>query len=146
MDEELSDASTGERPQEPVHVRPKRTRQQPTRLEDETAGGKKTSKEPKKPKDAPSGDGKDQWLEAIKELTNVVKSQSKMIKEQGTKLQEFEVKLVQRNRLEQEEKGKLETKLAAIESLLQKTQLQLAAFSQQAIPTTTENLAQAQWP
>lgn len=74
MDEELSDASTGERSQESVNIRPKKTRHQQTRLEDETAGGKKTSKELKKPKDAPSGNGKDQWLKTIKELTNVIKS------------------------------------------------------------------------
>ena len=58
MDDGLSDASTGERPQEPTNGRPRRIRQQPVRLEDESAGGKGPGKEPKKPKDVPSGVGK----------------------------------------------------------------------------------------
>lgn len=55
MDEGLSDASKGERPQEPANVRLKRTRQQPARLEDEMVGGKGQIKSQKKPKDTPSG-------------------------------------------------------------------------------------------
>lgn len=109
-------------------------------------GGKGLSKEPKKPKDAPSGGGKDQWLEAIKELTNVINSQSKMIKEQGIKLQELEVKLLQRNRLEQGEKGIIETKLATIEGLVQETQVKFGCLSQQAIPSPTKDLVSDQWP
>lgn len=47
------------RPQIPTKTKPKKTRQQPTRLEDEMMEGKGPNKEPKKPKDAPSGGGKD---------------------------------------------------------------------------------------
>lgn len=118
MDDGLSDASTGERPLELTNGRPRRIRQRPVRLEDETAGGKGPGKEPKKPKDVPSRAGKDHWLEAIRELTKVINSQSKMIKEQGTKFQELEAKLLQKHRLEQVEKGIIETKLAAIEGLV----------------------------
>ena len=57
MDEGISDASTGDRPREPSNARPKRTRQQPIRLEDEMVGGKKSSKDGKNSKDELGGQG-----------------------------------------------------------------------------------------
>ena len=50
MDEGISDASTGDRPGEPSNARPKRTLQQPIRLEDEMEGGKKSTKDRKNSK------------------------------------------------------------------------------------------------
>ncbi|MCJ1348716.1 hypothetical protein MMC31_006949 [Peltigera leucophlebia] len=138
MDDGLSDASTGERPQEPTNTRPKRTRQQPTPFEDEMMGGKGPNKEPKKPKDAPSGGGKDQWLEAIKELTRVINGQSKIIKEQGIKLQELEAGIASKDQIRQ--------KLAAIEGLVQETQVKLGSLSQQSTPGPTKDLVSVQWP
>ncbi|MCJ1346407.1 hypothetical protein MMC31_004623, partial [Peltigera leucophlebia] len=106
MDEAISDASTGDRPREPSNARPKRTRQQPIRLEDEMAGGKKPNRDGKSLKDELGGTRKDQWLEAIRELTNVINGQNKMIKEQSVKLQELEAKLSDQGRFEQEKADK----------------------------------------
>ena len=81
MDEGISDASTGDRPGEPSNARPKQTRQQPIRLEDEMVGGKKSTKDGKNSKDERGGTRRDHWLEAIRELTNTVNGRNKIIRE-----------------------------------------------------------------
>ena len=132
MDEAISDASTGDRPREPSNARPKRTRQQPIRLEDEMAGGKKPNRDGKSLKDELGGTRKDQWLEAIRELTNVINGQNKMIKEQSVKLQELEAKLSDQGRFEQEKADKVETKLDEMKALIISVQDKLSTFSQNA--------------
>lgn len=94
----------------------------------------------------PSGVGKDQLAEAIRELTNVINSQSKMIREQGIKLEELEAKLLQKTRLNEVEKGTIETKLAAVAGLVQETQVKLSTLFQQAILGQPGELSSGQWP
>lgn len=72
MNEKIIDANTGDRLRKPLNIRPKQTQQQPLRLEDEIALGKKSNRNKKSLKDWPSRTQKNQWLEAIRELTNVI--------------------------------------------------------------------------
>lgn len=71
------------------------------RLEDEMVGEKKPSRDTKSSRDEPNGTRKDQWLEAIRDLTNIINGQSKMIKAQGAKLQELEANVTRNGQLEQ---------------------------------------------
>lgn len=132
MEEEISDASTGDRPREPSNTRPKRIRQQPIRLENEMVGGKKLTKEGKNSKDDGGGTRKDQWLEAIKELSSIVHEQNKLIKEQNAKLQELEAKLEKQDHIQQENANKLETKLGEMQALVVGLQEKLTSFSEDA--------------
>lgn len=94
----------------------------------------------------PSGVEKNQLAEAIKKLTNVINSQSKMIREQSIKFEELEAKLLQKNRLDKVEKGTIETKLAAVTDLVQETQVKLSYLFQQAILGQLGELSSGQWP
>lgn len=132
MDEAISDASTGDRTREPSNARPKQTRQQPVRLEDEIAGGKISNRDGKSLKDGLGGTRKDQWLEAIRELTNVINGQNKMIKEQSVKLQQLEAKLSEKGRFEQEKADKLGTKLDKMKALIISVKDKLNSVSQNA--------------
>ncbi len=118
MDEGISDANTGDWPREPSNARPKRTRQQPIRLEDEMVRGKKSTKDGKNSKDEFGGTWRDHWLKAIKELTSIVNGQNKMIGEQNVKLQELEAKLDEQNRIEKEKTDRMETKLDEMKAFI----------------------------
>ncbi len=59
--------------------------------------GKKFTKDGKKSKDELDGTQRDRWLEAIRELTNIVNEQNKMIRKQNVKLQELVRKLGEKN-------------------------------------------------
>ncbi len=132
MDEGISDASTGDWPGEPSNARPKRTWQQPIRLEDEIVGGKKSTKDGKNSKDEHGGTRRDHWLEVIRELANTVNGQNKKIREQNVKLRALEAKLDEQNRIEQEKTDRMETKLDEMKALILGVQERFSSLSENA--------------
>ena len=95
-------------------------------------GGKKSTKDGKNSKDELGGTRRDHWLEAIRELTNIVNEQNKMIQKQNVKLQELEAKLGEQNRIEQEKTDRMETKLDEMKALILGVQERLSSLSENA--------------